>query len=474
MRPTTRVALATTILLAPLLALTQPLQAQGPTAATFRPLYRYHSADLEDFLISGFFWEAQCGLDTYAYEGILGYLEKTQLTGTVPLARSFNGEIGSHYYSTDGTAPPGYSGGGALGFVYASQRPGTVPLVRAFHPKTVTYILSTVASEYLNFPPGSFGSPTTLGFVYPAPGPGGQACVPTCTFAKPASASNLQLDELSQTAKTVELEAPVPGSLADWTIGASYTTREGRGPFTDQRTANTILGTPRSTQFAGVGGKVTFGIQTDDCAAAVTVAISGAQPDAVEVRAYLASLYSGPTPDLFWGLALVESSRRHFNRITIPAMSPDPLLWPHESGDEAPTPDGSHIGLLQVPITMRNAFDWRENARAGVALFMQGSQSKLAAAIRNEDRSQREHKGLPDMTPFQREQQAVMLYGTHATGERDRQYWVPACDGVLKDKKNKDQCKDGSWVWAKNSQAGAKGDGKGYAYVEAVYANVPK
>jgi hypothetical protein len=59
------------------------------------------------------------------------------------------------------------------------------------------------------------------------------------------------------------------------------------------------------------------------------------------------------------------------------------------------------------------------------------------------------HPGLPDLTAFQLENMAILLYGPYAGGHKPtEQYYTPICeDGVVKG----NACIGGSWVWKVNT-----------------------
>jgi hypothetical protein len=151
------------------------------------------------------------------------------------------------------------------------------------------------------------------------------------------------------------------------------------------------------------------------------VVIAGTEIKDAAITARLYDLYSNnssltkPTPGLLTGIAQQESSYQQFGReaktpVTIVVNQDCPGIsdarWPKESDD-----GGSHIGLMQVPTTNGDAWDWMQNTQTGRNIFVN---DKLAAARKNAARIQREHPGLRDLSPVELENMAVLLYGPFA------------------------------------------------------------
>ena len=154
------------------------------------------------------------------------------------------------------------------------------------------------------------------------------------------------------------------------------------------------------------------------------------------------------------GIAQTESTYRQFKTITLYGQS---ALWPLESYDH-----GSHIGLMQVAVTMADAFNWQTNTADGVSLF---TNQKLPAGIRNENRIIAAHAGLARLTASQEEDMAVGLYGPGASGNLARQVYIPVCVGgtVMGV-----QCLKGTWQWQYNTT----GNMTAVNYVNTVRSNL--
>lgn len=76
------------------------------------------------------------GGNGYSYEGVEGYVYRTQVAGTVPLHRYYNTAIRDHFYTIDrndeGVAVYGFAYDRVACYVYPSRVVGTVPLYRYF------------------------------------------------------------------------------------------------------------------------------------------------------------------------------------------------------------------------------------------------------------------------------------------------------------------------------------------------------
>jgi len=70
------------------------------------PLYRYWNSQISDHFYTVHSWEigttipGQYGKYQYRSEGVVGYCYRYQATGTVPLYRYWNSQIGDHFYTT--------------------------------------------------------------------------------------------------------------------------------------------------------------------------------------------------------------------------------------------------------------------------------------------------------------------------------------------------------------------------------------
>jgi hypothetical protein len=134
--------------------------------------------------------------------------------------------------------------------------------------------------------------------------------------------------------------------------------------------------------------------------------------DAITAR--LSALYSGATFNLLTGIADEESDYRQFAARTLYGVN---TRWPLESYD-----GGSHIGLMMVPVTFTDAWDWIANTQKGAEIFA----DKLATAGRIETAIRTRNPGLRVLTSSELEHMALVLYGPHGSADRSRQYYVPA------------------------------------------------
>jgi hypothetical protein len=179
--------------------------------------------------------------------------------------------------------------------------------------------------------------------------------------------------------------------------------------------------------------------------------VTGVAIPAATVTQQLLDLYkSGTSKRLMTGIAKKESNYRQFATRTLFGQ---PGLWPNESYD-----GGSHVGLMQMPVAMDTAWDWNVNTTAGVKLF----QGKLNSIVGPMDYTFRvNHTGLRTLSPTEREDMALVLYGPYASADLGKQYYVPSCVGGTVSGK---ECTGGAGQWAKNTA----GNSAGVAYADSV------
>lgn len=180
-----------------------------------------------------------------------------------------------------------------------------------------------------------------------------------------------------------------------------------------------------------------------------TAYITGTEIPNTAITDQLVSLYDGATPHLLTGIAMRESSYRQFAQSVLYGYSGD---WPLESYD-----GGSHIGLMMVPLTNADAWDWLENTVDGANLFKQ----KLALAQHYENLIIASHPGLPELGGVDLEKMAVLLYGPGARRSLLKQYFIPV-HPVQKSSPGS------SWTWAVNSG----GNPTGVKYTDNVFADI--
>ena len=116
-------------------------------------------------------------------------------------------------------------------------------------------------------------------------------------------------------------------------------------------------------------------------------------------------------------------------------MSPQAQQRRSRSWGQASKSDGgSHIGLMMVPTTAAEAWGWIHNVTAGASLF----QTKLTTAATNANSIIATHPGLPNLTPAELENMALLLSGPYATQDLQDQYYIPVMV-------------DGAWAWTVNT-----------------------
>jgi hypothetical protein len=86
----------------------------------------------------------------------------------------------------------------------------------------------------------------------------------------------------------------------------------------------------------------------------------------------------------------------------------------------------SHIGPMMGPTTFADAWDWQTNTASGAAVFA----SKLSRAISFESQIRSACPALRALTGTERENMAVMLYGSWAHSALTLQYYTPNADGA--------------------------------------------
>ncbi|MBI4877867.1 MAG: hypothetical protein HY822_24820 [Acidobacteria bacterium] len=280
----------------------------------------------------------------------------------------------------------------------------------------------------------------------------GGVCV---RLRKPAEDKTFHLSESNYTTANVVFNASGLADKIDWRGNVKYRTIVSPN-FYANHDFTSAPGLDQTETFAGVGGQFMAEVSVAGCPdkKPLEFTIAGAQISAGSVTDRLLSLYTGgTTPRLLTGFAMVESTYQHFLRQTRYNVAD---YWPHESYD-----GGSHIGLMQMPVSMQMAFDWLANTQGAAALFQQ----KLSAAARLETRIRKTRTGLRELTALERENMAILLYGPGASAALTEQYYAPVCVGgtVVQS-----ECRGGVWNWVVN----AAGNAKGAAYVQKVRASI--
>jgi len=125
----------------------------GSCEIVYVPLYRYIYSNSKAF--NHFYttdWsELGSGKYGYRYEGIEGYVCKSQIKDTVPLYRYYSNKVHDHLYTTNwnelGSGKHSYIYKKIEGYVYKSQKANTVPLYRYYSGKVFDHFYTTDWSE---------------------------------------------------------------------------------------------------------------------------------------------------------------------------------------------------------------------------------------------------------------------------------------------------------------------------------------
>jgi hypothetical protein len=199
-----------------------------------------------------------------------------------------------------------------------------------------------------------------------------------------------------------------------WTADYSYTTSGGKGPYTYTDSFQTQTNGSLKRKTGSRGGQVTLtalGQPTYPGSATSTIYVAGNQIANSDITNQLTQLYTnnhsgivGFTSDLLCHIAVQESGYAQFSNITLYGQTAD---WPTENGATQTVPAGSYIGLLQVAVSMSNAFDWKQNGTAG----NQTLNAKLGNVLNYQSSQQTANPGLPAMTAEQLEDSALVFYG---------------------------------------------------------------
>lgn len=229
----------------------------------------------------------------------------------------------------------------------------------------------------------------------------------------PADSANFTLSQ-SDYAATSPISFDATGSYnvnINWSLSTSYTTSGGVGPFNDSKAFSTLTGASHSETFIGVGGQTTILATQGSASANETITISGVAIPNAAITSRLRTLYAGNhsglvgyTPDLLCHIAVQESAYRQFAVRTLYKVK---ARWPNENFPTSQVASGSYIGLLQVPASMQNAFDWHGNTQSGLDVL----NSKLGKILNYQAAKMAAIPGLPTMSGQQVEDSALLLYG---------------------------------------------------------------
>jgi len=249
------------------------------------------------------------------------------------------------------------------------------------------------------------GKPYTEKYECPRPGARGQVY-------------NMGGSNYDQATVALEAASACSGS-ANWTLNFKYTTVNGSSYSGSATTSTTIGQSTNYTTPVALGGQVNAQVQAtlagQSFTQSVTFYVLGTPIPDPTITSQLDWLYrAGTTPNLLTGIASKEGSYMQFySQETRMGVMGE---WPYESYD-----GGSHVGLMQVPNTLKDAFDWYTNTSDGYGIF----ESKLTSAHNYVSNQIAGHPSLPAATGSQYEDDALVYYGPYGAAGT---YWVPSSD----------------------------------------------
>ncbi len=190
-----------------------------------------------------------------------------------------------------------------------------------------------------------------------------------------------------------------------WSFQWSYMTGNGNTYNASDSTQTTTGQQSNFSPTVGNGGNASVTVSVNNGTPTTwTVYVDGVLISSANITGQLVALYSnGARTHLLMGIAEVESSYRPFTLRSKYAING---YWPTESYD-----GGSHVGLMQVPMSMANAFDWTANMRAGSSLFS----TKRQASYNYNASEVNANPHLPDLTDIQVENDALVFYGPYGS-----------------------------------------------------------
>jgi hypothetical protein len=228
------------------------------------------------------------------------------------------------------------------------------------------------------------------------------------TISSPTSSEIYPFNDSTIRIATVPYQASANASndTVSWSISLSYTTSGGVGPFTGGDSFTSPLNMEVNRTYRGEGGQVMVnaaGAATGN-APSINYYISGASIPNSDITTRLIKLYQPtelPTQNLLAKIAVIESAGTYaqFQQTVLYGVAAD---WPIESGADG----GAHIGLMQVPTSMGDAFDWYTNTNDGYQIFA----SKLKPVYRYIASAQDAIPGLPSLSGTQIEDSALSYY----------------------------------------------------------------
>ncbi|HSC46796.1 MAG TPA: hypothetical protein VLG68_01775 [Gammaproteobacteria bacterium] len=218
------------------------------------------------------------------------------------------------------------------------------------------------------------------------------------------------------------------GATVNFTVTLDYLPSSGYGaslvPSPQVVTFQSTTNTQVLHSFPSEGGRLTVDANEGNTNAdSVKYAyIVGANASPTVISNLLQSLYNGATPRLLTGIAQEESSYLQFFDEVLYGVEG---FWPHES-PAGKFPIGAYIGLMQVPLSMDHAWNWKDNASAAAALFQQ--KLTLAQALENQVlKDKKDFPGLRRLTAQELEDQALVLYAGlgDPNNPLNEEYYIP-------------------------------------------------
>lgn len=256
------------------------------------------------------------------------------------------------------------------------------------------------------------------------------------TLVKPTI--NSDFDMTANNYRTAEISTQVNlkrcgPNYVTWQYDVEYTSSGGVGPFTKpSTTATKVTDSVQKISISAAGGKVKLTPklqQTGELlvSSPIEVTVTGSKIPNSDITARLKSLYSGVTPNLFTGVALIESSYRQFDeRLNIYGRVD---RWPVENFKTKNVPRGTYIGMMMVTNSMDRAWDWYTNTQYAVNFFNNDKRSIALLWERKIIKDASKHCSLRELTELERENMTLVAYGNGANNNlRGQYYWyqVPA------------------------------------------------
>jgi hypothetical protein len=192
---------------------------------------------------------------------------------------------------------------------------------------------------------------------------------------------------------------PAKGQV-DWVLTVEYDNLTG-----PEKTFVTASEQEHLDTYSSTGGKVTVTASPTldkDCRKQRVIYVVGGIIPPEAVTELLRTLYIGHTTGLLTGVASKESSYTMGRGQFWPESEKYGITarWPQESPVH-------YVGLMQVPKTMVDCWNWDTNCRTGASIYAE----KLGVVDRIVANYRYQYPNLPPLTPIQREDWALSRYG---------------------------------------------------------------